>query len=383
MRPESANLRLRPFPLFALVLSLSGLMASCTSTERAKPLSVGDVPGAITKTREELLAGRSRDALRRMRRASVTRGLSPDQRSEIESLLEQSGLARIEELRDPPRPGALRTMVKLALPRRIGVRAGIIGAQLYLDKDKRTRAFSLLQRVDQLYPNHNQRREAGRIIADIGFSFAEDPRRYGLFFKYRNQAPRVLEYLVDNYPSEPRTDEAYWTLGELYAEKRLWANAIESLEDLIVWRPDSPRAIESQARIPNLRLRGLASPEYDRYELQRAKGEMEAWLARHAGHPVESEVERDLTDCTQRLADSDLSIARFYRKVDNDQGAAFHARRALEEARSAGNEAQEDEARALLLSIEGAPSETPGETEADGEAQGPASAEADGEGSQP
>ena len=64
----------------------------------------------------------------------------------------------------------------------------------------------------------------------------------------------------------------------------------------------------------------------------------------------------DLADTLQRLADSDLSIARFYRKVESQAGFEFHARRALETARDAGNSEQVEEAEALLAeAIEAAP----------------------------
>ena len=131
-----------------------------------------------------------------------------------------------------------------------------------------------------------------------------------------------------------------------------WASEIrrDQISQRIERGNQGPRDRELLERI--LRLQALASPEYDRNELQRARGELEGWLERHAGHPLQQDVERDLTDCVQRLADSDLSIARFYKKVKNPQGAIFHARRALVEARSVGNEGQADEASAMLAALD-------------------------------
>jgi outer membrane protein assembly factor BamD (BamD/ComL family) len=79
-----------------------------------------------------------------------------------------------------------------------------------------------------------------------------------------------------------------------------------------------------------------------------ARAELAEWLETFPGHPLEEQVRIDLADALQRLADSDLSIARFYRKVQSAAGFEFHARRALDTAREAGNEAQITEAEALL-----------------------------------
>jgi len=344
-------------PGAALLLRLCCLVplalatACAGASKKAEPLDAGELPGSIAAAQTSLTEGRTADAIDRMRRATATPGLSSEERGVVQELLERACLQRIQELSDPPKPGKLRKLLKLELPRQLAVQAGVVGARLYAQEDERSKAFNLIEEIDLLYPNHSQRRAAGKILADVGFSYAEDSGRYWLFFKYRALAAPVLTYLVDNYPSEPRTDLAYFTLGDLYERERQWARAIESHEDLILWRPDSPRAAASQARIPHLRLNALASPEYDRHELNLARTELEAWLDGHPDHPLRREVERDLADSIQRLADSDLNIARFYRRVENPDGAIYHTRRALVNARHVANEGLIDEAQGLLAAL--------------------------------
>ena len=120
--------------------------------------------------------------------------------------------------------------------------------------------------------------------------------------------------------------------------------------------PGTPEGVWAQARIPHLRLASLGTPEYDRSLMLQARGELAEWLRTYPGHALEEQVRIDLADALQRLADSDLSIARFYRKVESQAGFEFHARRALETARDAGNSEQVEEAEALLAeAIEAAP----------------------------
>ena len=81
----------------------------------------------------------------------------------------------------------------------------------------------------------------------------------------------------------------------------------------------------------------------------------QAWLAEHGNTALGQlggEVRRLLTDTIQRLADSDLSIARFYVRVDSSTGATHHARRAFDLAREGGDEEQVEEARDLLESLQ-------------------------------
>ena len=90
--------------------------------------------------------------------------------------------------------------------------------------------------------------------------------------------------------------------------------------------------------------------------LLQARSELSDWLRTYPGHALEEQVRIDPADALQLLADSDLAIARFYRKVESPDGFEFHARRALETARDAGDPGQVEEAEALLAeAIEAAP----------------------------
>ena len=69
--------------------------------------------------------------------------------------------------------------------------------------------------------------------------------------------------------------------------------------------------------------------------LLKARFELEEWLRGHAGDSLEERVRLDYTDCLLRLIENDLSVARFYRRIDKQQGARLHAERALADARGA------------------------------------------------
>lgn len=340
----------------ARLVLLPALLAAtaCSSSRYGLPSSYAadEVPAAIEASRADLEAGESGRALERMLTAQETPELSPARRQEIQNVVERAAADLIAELDDP---GALRDLTEVDLPRTLAVEAGIRAARLLLDDGERMKSFRQVRRLDAKFPQHHERNAAGAILAEAGFSLAEDGGRYGLFylFRYRSLAPQVLEYLVLNYPSDPHGARALWTLADLYEADRQWDLAIAKLQNLILWFPVSEHAVAAEARIPHLRLCAILSPEHDRHGLLTARDELERWLADHPGHPLEADVRLDLTDAEQRLADNDLIVARFYRTVKNRAGAEYHARRAVEEARAGGDADQIAEAEELLEVVAG------------------------------
>jgi outer membrane protein assembly factor BamD (BamD/ComL family) len=320
---------------------------------------------AMEEARGELEQGDLLHAFFRSRSAARSKGLSPEDKLASQALFDRATEAWIDaHSATGSDPDLLEELLELDVSTPLAVRAGVNAARLYYEEKERMKAFRLLKRVDRKFPHHQERLAAGGLLASIGFSFAEDTRRYGLIFHYKDNAPQVLEYLVLEYPTQAECDRAYFVLAKLYEEEKEWDLAIERLEDLVLWHSESPLVVESRARIPHLRLTALRSPEYDRGLLVKAREETEDWLARFpdqgAPEAMTELVRADHVDAIRRLADNDLVVARFYKRVDNASGAELHARRAVEEAHSGGEAKQIAEAQALLENIlamqkEGAP----------------------------
>jgi outer membrane protein assembly factor BamD (BamD/ComL family) len=349
----------RDWKLHALaVLSLLLLLPACKSLTRPAgvpaKLRADEVPLALVEVRAELERGEVREAFFRARAAREAGNLPAEVKVEAESLFERATRALIDHYSEPGRdPEVLEELFDFEdISTPLAVRAGVHAAQnLYRDEKERSKAFRLIQRVDEKFPHHQERIEAGDLLAEIGFSFAADNRRYGIFFHYRDNAPGVLEYLVLNYPNQEECDRAYFTLAELYEDEQVWFDAISRHEDLVLWHPGSPLVPVSRARIPHLRLMSQASPEYDRREIELALEETEVWLARFSEADLTVGVAADRLDALQRLTDNDLIVARFYYTVENRDGAERHARRALDFARATGEARLIGDAERLLARV--------------------------------
>jgi len=322
------------------------------SGEVPRKLSAAEVPAAIERAEQALAAGRNYVALEWMHVAGKVEELPPAQRNRVRALLEQAADRRIAELSGQDAdPKGLAELLDVDLPSQVAVVAGIRAVRLLVERGEHSRAYDLIRKLDKLYPTHHERQAAGALLAEAGMALSQDHSSFWIFYDAQDKAFAALEYLVLNYPGEPRGAEAYWRLAEMYADDDQLETAIDRLRELTWNFATSPYVPAALARIPALRLATLDSPEYDRGELVRARAEFEDWLRDHAGHELEPEVRAGYTDCLRRLARSDVLIARFYRRVGNTYGARRHAERALEEADRAldasGRAAAEDILRGL------------------------------------
>ncbi|MEM9382941.1 MAG: hypothetical protein AAGB93_23535 [Planctomycetota bacterium] len=364
--------RRRPAPAArwrALGLAIATVLplAACTSSPIANVtrMKAERVPEALESSQAVTIESATDKELVRvvadMLGANKAVGLETATRVAVRTTLERAADEFATRGEDAP---ALEDLALTELPARIAVQAGIRAARIYYDDGERMDAFKLIRKIDQRYPSHGLRGDAGDLLSEIGDSFKNDKRRKLFLFPYSSNAPQIYEYLSTEYPTHPMSDDALQTLATIYEDKRRFDIAIERHRDLVLWAPDSPYRIDSEAAIPRLRLADLDGPEYGRDSMMVALAELEAWLRAYPDEVGRAEVERTLVDCLQRLADNDMGVARFYRTVLSVTGARQHAARALEYAKRAGNEDQLGEIRGFLAALDeieelGAPRELP------------------------
>ena len=334
----------------ALVLALCTACLGGKNFQVPVRYSAEEVPAAVEQARAEIEEpGGSEAAVERMRVAALTPGLDAGLRVQVQRLLESAVEQRIVELESSGSyPKDLQDLSELAVARRLAVRAGIASARAWRDKQERVKCFRQIRSLDERFPLHSLRGEAGELLAEVGLSLAYDKRTYGWFFRYRALAPQILEYLVTEYPSDPRGAEALTVLAGIYEDSNELDLALQRHEDLLLYFPEDEAAPISRASIPRIRLAKLASPEYDRSAMEEARLEIDEWLSNFPNHPHRPEMELLLVDCLGRLADNDLVVARFYDTVGSPTGSEYHARRALGLAREAGSPRLIEDATATL-----------------------------------
>jgi len=321
-------------------------------------LDAEGVPHALERAEHELSVGNSERALDWMRAAAEVPGLPSEMRENVRVMLERAAEQRIRDLSTPDSdPDDLGDLVGMKLPRQLAVPAGLEAARRMEAEGEPMDAYKLVKKIDTKYPLNHERQATGEFLGDLGLELSKDHAKFLFFYDRQEDAQEVLEYMILNYPRAPRCDEGYATLARIYAEDRDWSHAIDRLEKLILNHPESPMRAESEATIPRYRLESIASPEYDRGALDRARTELEAWLRNWPGKAgvapeLENRVRLDLADSLRRLADSDRGIARFYVRVGNAYGARQHAERARLEARQAGDAQRTEDAEQILRDLD-------------------------------
>lgn len=341
------TMRSRPRPPVApLVLAALLLAPACAAPWGGAAAGDGPPAERLARAEAQLASGSFSEGVGALVGLRREEDLPPDVRERAERSLVRAGLERIEAVRGDARE--LKALFGADLPRRVRARAGLLAAEALFEDDRPVAALEWIQRVDRKLPHHPERALAGEVLSRVGLHLIQRPGRYSLLFRYRTKGIKALEYLVLRYPLAPRCDEAYFLLSQTYETVGELDWALERIEDLLVYHPESPLAVAAKARLPYLRLRRLARDDYERRELVTAAAELDDWLARHAGHELAGWVRELRETCARRLAENDLALARYYDRIDSPAGRDLHARRALTTARAAELVAYEQEARALL-----------------------------------
>jgi len=346
---------MKPAPRLALAVVLA-LGAACRSSPYGE-IERADAEHHLQLAEQEIAEGKLDQALERLAAVHEVSGLDPDTRTREERLIEEASRRRFAELADAP-ASELEALFESELPADVRARAGLLAAQRLADEDHRVKAFRMVKKVDQEIPSHPERVLAGDILARVGLSLIRDPGHYGFFLSYRTRGVQTLEYLVVQYPLEPRCPEAYAALSEYYESTGDLDAAIEHTENLLLYHPQSPYAVVGAVRLPYLRLSRTRRDDYDRSELTRAQREVDHWLSVHPTHELAPWAHELASECRLRLVRSDLELAHYYERTETPSGVRLHATRALASAEAGGLEAEASEARALLEDV---PAPAPGE----------------------
>lgn len=338
-------------------LLLTLLATGCYSTSfGSRNLSREEAVQELQLAQADIEADNTTDGIKRLIDVRAVPSLPPDVRTETEDLLRITVEGVYAAGLDSFTSSEFLEYYDLELPETLRAKAGIYAAQKLFEEEHEVRAWKQVQKVDRKLPNHDARRLAGETLGNIGLWLIRNPGHYRLIFSYRNRGVAALEYLVIQFPLASQCPEAYVELAKYYEDDNDLDYAIERLEDLTIYHPQAPDAVEARARLPYLRLKRLTRDDYDRSELIIASGEVDRWLARNPDHELRSWVEELRVLTRKRLARNDLLLARYYEVVDSPTGARLHAERALITAEEVGAEEEVTRARAILA---GLPSDRP------------------------
>lgn len=339
-----------PLTLLATLGLCLVCLTSCVSIERTRQrlaetplaplpgasISPEAIDGQLELAQREQEQGLYWEAVRRLLRLRKQRFLTPEQGDRVQLSMEAAMAAGCERA---TKPVQLERFTRKELPRRPRAIHSVRMAELLLAQGEGFDAFDELRELEFVHPTHHLRSRSADLIFEAGMSLLDDHRRILWILPARrsDRAPDVLDFLVLRHPNHPGCAQAYWVLAQIYERRQNYEKAIGRLEDLITFHANSDYALDAELRIPELRMISRLRLDTDRPTLVRAYSEALRWYGSHAqglaaqtgGPELVERCEQLILECNARLAQYDLSVAQFYRTVEEPAGAELHALRAL------------------------------------------------------
>lgn len=159
----------------------------------------------------------------------------------------------------------------------------------------------------------------------IGAALAANPKPLlgGILFD-RRPAIDALGYLVVQYPSSPRVDEAWLLLGDQHRAEGEFDLAAEAYARLVSRCTESPLREEATYRIATTFAEKARGADYDQQPMVLAWAAAGRYLDEYGGgrFAIEARALRD--EMTAGVRESERWIAEFYRGMAQDAGERIH-----------------------------------------------------------
>ena len=251
-------------------------------------------------------------------------GVTPAASNDVERLLveaeamvqkgeHESALATLEHLPDE------------VCPKRLRDRRDVATASAQMGQGELWDAFLVLEKFADDYPHSELRSTVVEMLWEIGSTLAMSDRGFWIFWSDRRGGRTVLEHLITRHPDTPRLADALRLLGDMAYEDADYELAQERFRDLMRRRPESEWVNYACFRFAMSIVDSLQGPDYDLDKMNHAVRELNDFLANPPENPeLVGKAQAALERLRDWRAQRHLSIAAFYRRVDNPAGERLH-----------------------------------------------------------
>lgn len=210
-------------------------------------------------------------------------------------------------------------------PKRLRDRRDLATATAHLGLGEHWDAFLVLEQFSDLYPHSELRPTVVEMLWDLGRTLATSGRGFWIFWSDRRAGRTVLEHLITRHPDTQRLADALRLLGDMAYEDRNYELAQERFRDLMRRRPESEWVKYAGFRFAMSIVDSLQGSDYDLDKMNLAVRELTDFLAAAPENPaLVTKAREALAKLREWRAARHLSIAAFYRRVDNEPGLRFH-----------------------------------------------------------
>ena len=226
-------------------------------------------------------------------------------------------------------------------------RYAVLRAKIHLQQDDPWEAYLALREFADNHPHSELRPEAIALEFEAGSRLAKSDRGFWFFWSDKRGAKSCLEHLTTRYPNCPQFPEAMHLLGTLAIEKKDYMLAEERYRELLRRYPDSEWAPLARYQFAMSIYLSLRGPDYDLDRMEAAARELEVYVAGNPENPTfRAEAEAAIATLRDWRSTRHITIADFYRTVDNRPGEVEHLHLAAD-PQFAGTEAATEAAARL------------------------------------
>jgi len=226
-------------------------------------------------------------------------------------------------------------------------RYAVLRAKVHLQLDDPWEAYLALREFADNHPHSELRPEAIELEFEAGKRLAKSDRGFWFFWSDKRGAKSCLEHLTTRYPNCPQFPEAMHLLGSLAIEKKDYMLAEERYRELLRRYPDSEWAPLARYQFAMSIYLSLRGPDYDLDRMEAAARELEVYVASNPENPTfRAEAEAAIATLRDWRSTRHITIADFYRTVDNRPGEVEHLHLAAD-PQFAGTEAATEAAARL------------------------------------
>ncbi len=196
--------------------------------------------------------------------------------------------------------------------------------ELLRARGKRKKAFEAWQKLITRYPDFPRFNE----VIDRQFGIAQTMKelgrkqRFPIFSDKSLRAVEFYEQVSRNAPYSKLSPRCLLSMARIYLEKEKIPEAIDSLDRLINYYPDSPQAPEAYLMLADTFKEMVDGPLYDQGATREAINYYQDYLILYPGDPNVRRGEEGLAEMKDLLARSKLVLGKYYYKYRGDYTAA-------------------------------------------------------------
>lgn len=287
--------RLR-FTITALMVSLAAI-GGCRTSRPPLPGSTGPLPPISNPENPAIITGRA--AIEAGKYEAARTALSPVRTAK------------------PPLAGSAE--------------AAFLTAESYYRSGNRYRAMSGYKRYVEDYPISANLRDAEDRIFTLALEYIEGRVRTGFgLISHRGTGVSALEFILESFPRGTRSSEAQRILADYYYRDGRWVEAIAEYRELLQRFPRSEWVSIARYRIGMCYIRQSRGPDHDPILLERARDEFQRYTEAHPEGSRISEVQTQLAEIDDILAQKLLRTAYFYARDDEPEAALLYFRETID-----------------------------------------------------